>query len=101
MDYVESVLAKCVTVHCESAALRIALGAAANPENSIAIEYKDKGELASVLTTLQTLGIPFVSAGPCPPSDVFEFLRRDGLVAGVVRRIVWRDPADPKIYEQY
>ena len=94
MDYVEGVLANSVAVHCESGAVRGRFGLAADTGASVALPYKNKTELASVLTALQELGIPFVSAGPNPPSDVFEFLRSEGLVTGRVRGIRWRWPGD-------
>lgn len=94
MDYVESVLASFVAVHCESGALRGKFGLAADTGTSVVLPYADKAELARVLAALQELGIPFVSAGPNPPSDVFEFLRSEGLVAGRVRGIRWRGPGD-------
>jgi hypothetical protein len=94
MDYVESVLASSVTVHCESGVLRGKFGLASDTGTSVTLLYADKAELASVLTALQELGIPFISAGPNPPSDVFEFLRSEGLVTGRVRGIRWRGPGD-------
>lgn len=94
MDYVECVLASSVTVHCESDAIRSMFGLAADTGTSVALPYEDKAELASVLTALQELGIPFVSAGPNSPSDIFEFLRSEGLVAGRIRGIRWRGLGD-------
>lgn len=96
MDYVESVLAKSVVVHCESERLRVALGGTLIPgAESVAIAYAGKSELASVLTSLQSLKVPFVSAGPNPPADVFELLAAEGLVAGSVDHVFWRGPSAP------
>ncbi len=95
MDYVSSVLDDSVVVHCESGCLDGKFGLPANAGPTLALPYADKVELASVLTALQALGMPFVSAGPLAPSDVFEFLRDEGLVTGRVRGISWRSRGDP------
>ncbi|ULU24981.1 hypothetical protein [Dyella terrae] len=96
MDYVESVLARAVIVHCESDGLRERLEGTTMPgTQSVAIAYSGKPELANVLTSLQSLKVPFVSAGPNPPSDVFELLAAEGLVAGSVDRVFWRSPGEP------
>jgi hypothetical protein len=96
MDYVTSVFAKSVIVHCESEELRRKLdGADVLDNNSVAIAYADRPDLATVLTTLKSLDVPFVSAGPTPPADVFELLRAEGLVTGKVRHIFWRSPGEP------
>lgn len=87
--------AESVLVYCESGDLGGKFGLPANAGPIVALSYASKVELASVLTTLQGLGIPFVSAGPPSPSDVFEFLRGKGLVTGRVRGISWRGPGDP------
>jgi len=98
MDYVESVLERSVVVHCESETLRSNLdGAIALDSDSVALPYSDTLELAVVLTLLQSLRVPFVSAGPNPPSDVFEFLRRKGLVTGNLDLISWRGPGEPEL----
>ncbi|WP_266183356.1 hypothetical protein [Dyella humicola] len=96
MDYVESVLAKSVIVHCESDELRQRLGGTKMlGTESVAIAYAGKSDLANILTTLQSLKVPFVSAGPNPPSDVFELLAAEGLVAGSVDHVFWRGPGQP------
>jgi len=98
MDYVVSVLERSVVVHCESEALRSNLdGAIALEPDSVALPYSGTLELAVVLTLLQSLHVPFVSAGPNPPSDVFEFLRQDGLVMGSLDLISWRGPGQPEL----
>lgn len=100
MDYVDSVLATAVVVHCESEALRRELcGAVPLDSDSVSIGYTGKPKLAGVLSLLQSLNVPFVSAGPTTPSDVFELLRAEGLVAGKVRRIAWRGPGEPVLYD--
>lgn len=99
MDYVESVRSDAVVVHCESHDLRRVLGVNDVAEGSLTIAYGARAELADVLANLQALGVPFVSAGPNPPSDVFDFLAAEGLVTGKVRRIFWRGPLEPAIIE--
>lgn len=94
MDYVSSVLDDSVMVHCESGCLGGKFGLPLDAGPTVALPYADKAELASVLTTLQALGIPFVSAGSLAPLDVFEFLRDEGLVTGRVRGISWRSRGD-------
>lgn len=64
MDYVESVLASSIAVHCESDALRDKLGVAADAGVSVALPYANKAELAGVLTALQKLSIPIRLCGP-------------------------------------
>lgn len=100
MDYVESVLARAVVVRCESVALRRKLPDAVTLDgDSVSIAYTDKSELAGVLTLLQSLDVPFICAGPNPPSDVFELLQAEGLVGGNVRHIAWRGPGEPVFYD--
>lgn len=99
MDYVSSVLDDSVMVHCESGCLGGKFGLPADAGPIVALPYADKAELAGVLTTLQALGIPFVSVGPLAPLDVFEFLRDEGLVTGRVRSISWRSPGEPFLYD--
>jgi len=96
MDYVESVLAKSVVVHCESERLRVAISGTVMPgTESVAIAYAGRVELAYVLASLQSLKVPFVSAGPNPPADVFELLADEGLVSGSVDHVVWLGPDEP------
>jgi hypothetical protein len=71
----------------------------------------DKGQRALSLTTpnqsakikvfekLRDEGVCF-SAGPdwCP-ADVFEFLRDNNLLTGPYRKIAWRGPGEPEIFE--
>jgi len=99
MEYVESVRSNAVVVHCESHALRRVLAASDVAEGPLTIAYGGRAELADVHAKLQSLGVPFVSAGPNPPSDVFDFLAAEGLVTGKVRRIFWRGPLEPAIIE--
>lgn len=101
MDYVTTVLASAVVVHCESEGLRRKLlGPAAFHGNSISLAYTGKHELAGVLTLLQSLDVPFLSTGPTPSSDVFELLEIEGLVTGKVRHMTWRNPGEPVIYKK-
>lgn len=98
MDFVQRVLSDVVVVHCVSEELRLSLQAG-GAEEVVEVPYVDKVDLARVLTGLQSLRVPFVSAGPNPPSDVSEFLRDEGLVTGAVRGVIWRTPNDPVIIE--
>jgi hypothetical protein len=97
MDYVSSVQADSVVVHCESGFLGGKFERHANTGPIVALPYAGKAELAGVLTALQELGIPFVSGGPNPPTDVFEFLREEGLVTGRVRGIAWGGQGNPTL----
>lgn len=99
MDYVESVRSNAVVVRCSSHELRGGLGMRDVVEDPLAIVYTNRAELVHILAKLQALGVPFVSAGPNPPSDVFEFLRAEGLLTGEVRRVLWRGPHEPTIIE--
>lgn len=92
MDYVADVQANSVVIHCESEGLRSAFKTAAGNGASIRIAYAGQLELATVLTKLQLLNVPFGAAGPFPPTDHFDFLRSEGLVSGNVRRITWHGP---------
>jgi hypothetical protein len=48
----------------------------------------DKPAMAAVLTKLRDLGLPFLAAGPSMhPGDIFESLRKDGLVTGEFLKI--------------
>jgi hypothetical protein len=96
MDFVESVLAGFVVVHCESERLRAAIRGTVMPDTEcVAIAYEGSSELVNVFASLQSLKVPFVSACLNPPADVFEFLAAEGLVSGSVDHVVWRGPGEP------
>jgi len=75
------------------------LGVSDVAEGALTIAYADRPELIDVLAKIQALGIPFFAAGPNPPSDVFDFLKAEGLLTGEVRRIFWRGPLEQEIVE--
>ena len=62
--------------------------------------YSSEPELASLLTKLQSLRIPFVAAGSgWHPAAVFEDLRGRGLVGGRIATIVWSGPSESALGE--
>ena len=62
--------------------------------------YSSEPELVSLLASLQSIGIPFVAAGPgWHPAAVFEELRGRGLVNGRISTIVWSGPSENIIGE--
>ena len=98
MDHVAGVQDKEVVVSCEAPALReqLLLLHAHDFGSRFVVPYRSKSELASVLTVLQKLSVPFLGAGPgWHPAAVFEQLREERLVAGKITTVVWRGPNDP------
>lgn len=64
------------------------------------LPYSGQGELAVLLTRLQSLAIPFVAAGPgWHPAAVFQHLRSQHLVNGPISTIVWLGPGKTELGE--
>jgi hypothetical protein len=64
------------------------------------LPYSGQDELAVLLTRLQSLAIPFVSAGPgWHPAAVFQHLRSQHLVNGPIPTIVWSGTGKPELGE--
>ena len=61
-------------------------------------QVADDEEKAQVLTTLRDLGVCFSAGREWNPTEVFEWLRDQGLVSGPYRRIGWRGPGDFEVW---
>ena len=59
-----------------------------------------RGGKAQVLTALRDLGLCFSAGREWSPTEVFEWLRDQGLVSGHYRRIGWRGPGDFEIWDE-
>jgi hypothetical protein len=69
-------------------------------EKGTHLPFSSKTELAAALSALQHAGFLFVdeSAG-WPPTAVFQQLRDEDFVNGVVRTVSWVRPSEPVIGE--
>lgn len=94
MDYVKDIRADEIIVQCESPALRDELELPGTLVGSVAVvPFKDRSELARLLTWLQALDVPFLDGGPgWPPASVFQSMRKEGLVEGPITGIFWGEP---------
>lgn len=98
MDYVCYLSNDSVRVRCTSGLLLAelaALGATA-VSRGIDIPFGSRQELATILTRLQQLQLPFADemAG-WPPAAVFAQLRDEGLVHGSIVAVSWSAPHQP------
>lgn len=94
MDYVMDVRIDEVQVQCQSLSLRKELALAGGLVDDVALlPVADRSDLARVLTWLQSLGVPFLDAGPgWTPAEVFKLMRTETLVAGPITGIYWTAP---------
>lgn len=81
MDYVKDIRADEIIVQCEFPALQRELGLAGALVGSVAVvPFRDRSELARLLTWLQALDVPFLDGGPdWTPASVFQSMRQEGL----------------------
>lgn len=101
MEFVEAVLANEITVACRTPQLvekLLGLGAF-RTAMGVSLSYSSQQELASALTALQQLEVPFSEGQGWPPSAVFQHLREQGLVSGRIKSVAWRSPNDPVVRE--
>jgi len=96
MNYVSAVLGKSVEiVTVETLPPGLALGARRDGQ-AAHLPFASKAELAAVLTALQRAGFLFAEQpGGWPPAAVFQQLRDEKLVNGVVRTVSWAGPGEP------
>jgi hypothetical protein len=94
MDYVMDVRPGEVEVQCQSSSLRKELAlAGALVEDVALLPVAGRSDLARVLTWLQSLGVPFLDAGPGrTPAEVFKLMRTEALVSGPITGIYWTEP---------
>ena len=52
----------------------------------------DEQDKARLFTQLRQLGLAFAAGREWSPSDVFEYLRDQGLLRGIYRRLIWTSP---------
>ena len=93
LDFVSFIHPTHVTVHAETPALReniLNIGGIASQESELVVNYSCEQELATIISTLQKLDVPFSDqlAG-WPPAAVFDFLKEKGIVSGSIKRISW------------
>jgi hypothetical protein len=91
MDYVKDIRSNEVIVQCETTSLQKALELPGTVIDEVAIvPFRDRSELAALLTWLQSLDVPFLDAGPgWTPAAVFQSMREEGLVSGLINGIFW------------
>ncbi|WP_333679536.1 hypothetical protein [Dyella sp.] len=99
MDYVKDIRSDEIIVQCESPSLRKALELPGTVIDEVAVvPFRDWSELAALLTWLQSLEVPFLDAGPgWTPAAVFQLMREEGLVSGLISGIFWSGPGIPKL----
>jgi hypothetical protein len=80
MDYVKDIRSNEVIVQCETTSLQKALELPGTVTDEVAIvPFRDRSELAALLTWLQSLDVPFLDAGPgWTPAAVFQSMREEG-----------------------
>ena len=98
MDYVKDIRSDEIIVQCESPALRKELELPGTLVGSVAVvPFRDRSELARLLTWLQALDVPFLDGGPgWTPAAVFQSMRQEGLVEGSIIGIFWSKPGSPE-----
>lgn len=95
MTRVEAILADNVRIRGPGT-LGERLGARLGIEGTIEMPYATRSELATILTVLQGLDVPFADAPHgWPPAAVFAQLRDEGLVRGSIRTVAWTGPGQP------
>lgn len=101
MDYVRDIQSDEVRIQCESPLLRKELALAGVLIGDVAlVPVADRSDLARVLTWLQSLGVPFLDAGPgWTPADVFKLMRSEALVVGPITGIYWTAPGSSYLRE--
>jgi hypothetical protein len=93
LDFVSFIHPSHVAVHAETSALReniLKIGGIASQEPELVINYSCEQELATIMSKLQKLEIPFSDqlAG-CPPAAVFDYLKEKGILSGNIKRVSW------------
>lgn len=53
---------------------------------------RDEQDKANLFGRLRQLGLAFAAGREWSPSDVFEYLRDQGLLQGIYRRLIWTSP---------
>ena len=95
MDYVEVVLKDNVRIVCETSSLRdqlVSFGAE-GATTTLVLSTPSKELLASTMQKLQSLGFYFADQPTgWPPAAVFQQLRDEGMVSGVVNNVSWAGP---------
>jgi hypothetical protein len=97
MNYVSAVFSESVKiVHTETLSPDVQALAAYADNGETHLPFASKAELAEVLTALQRAEFFFSDelAG-WPPAAVFQQLREESLVNGVVRTVSWIGPNKP------
>ena len=98
MDHVEAVLTDSVRISCSPGPLHselLALGAT-SVDYGVSIPFGSKQALATTLSHLQKLQVPFGDApSGWPPAAVFAQLRDEGLVHGSITAVSWSSPNQP------
>jgi len=64
-------------------------------ESTLKISVSSDQGKAALLSALRDAGVCFSAGTGWSPAEVFEYLRDEGLIGGVYRRIAWRSPNDP------
>lgn len=60
--------------------------------NSVSVNISSVNEKAMVFARLRDCGVCFAAGPDWSPSEVFEFLRSEGLLIGKYRRVAWSGP---------
>ncbi|MCL1089993.1 hypothetical protein L2744_10340 [Shewanella profunda] len=96
LDFVSFIPVSQVSVYAQIPTLReylLNIGGFPSQGSEIAVNYSCEQELATIISTLQKLDIPFSDqlAG-WPPATVFDDLKDKGMVSGNIKRISWLNP---------
>ncbi|MDO8698010.1 MAG: hypothetical protein Q7J74_12955 [Pseudomonas sp.] len=66
------------------------IGGIASQESEVVVNYSCEQELATIISTLQELEIPFSNqVAGWPPAAVFDYLKEKGMASGNIKRISW------------
>lgn len=75
-----------------------ALGFAATAEPLVySLQVADDPSKATVFEALRALGVAFSAGKEWCPSEVFEYLREQGLLSGTFVRVAWTQPGQYRL----
>lgn len=64
------------------------------------LKFKDTADRIRLMVCLRDIGVPFSYGPGWAPSEIFEYLRNQGELAGKYRRVLWKGRGDFVISEE-